>query len=156
MPIPLWALPVFRRLYQQHLARTTPNPLKLVFPSREGTVRYPNNVRRAWNKARGTEFAWVTLGTTRKTGAQEVMDKLGPKATAATGPHDREERRLLRHRTRTERDAGERDGHVRPRSPVCRRPRTGRSPDRRPQLIRTRECTRKYREISGKPPGTHG
>jgi hypothetical protein len=90
MPIPLWALPVFRRLRQQHLARTTPNPLALVFPSREGTVRYPSNVRRAWRSARGSEFAWVVLGTTRKTGANTVIDKLGPKATAEQLGHTSE------------------------------------------------------------------
>jgi integrase len=90
MPIPLWALPIFRRLYRDHLARPTPNPLKLVFPSRAGTVRYPNNVRRAWVNACGTEFAWVTLGTTRKTGAGKVMDKLGPKATAEQLGHTTE------------------------------------------------------------------
>ncbi|WP_067674223.1 hypothetical protein [Nocardia miyunensis] len=90
MPIPLWALPIFRRLYQDHLARTTPNPLALVFPSTEGTVRYPNNVRRAWVKACGTEFAWVTLGTTRKTGAAAIMDELGSKATAEQLGHTSE------------------------------------------------------------------
>jgi len=90
MPIPLWALPTFRRLYQEHLARTAPNPLQLVFPSRTGTVRYPNNVRRAWNNARGSEFAWVVLGTTRKTGAQQIMDKLDAKATAEQLGHTTE------------------------------------------------------------------
>ncbi|WP_429455095.1 hypothetical protein [Nocardia sp. GP40] len=90
MPIPLWALPIFRRLYKDHLARRTPNPLNLVFPSAKGTVRYPNNVRRAWNSARGTEFAWVTLGTTRKTGAGTVMNTLGPKATAEQLGHTTE------------------------------------------------------------------
>ncbi|WP_158675786.1 hypothetical protein [Nocardia stercoris] len=52
MPIPLWALPVFRRLYNDYLARKTPNRLKLVFSSRQGTVRYLSNIRRAWNSAR--------------------------------------------------------------------------------------------------------
>ncbi|RMI32698.1 hypothetical protein EBN03_12080 [Nocardia stercoris] len=90
MPIPEWALPVFRRLQDEHLARKTPNPLNLVFPSREGTLRYLNNVRRAWNNARGTEFEWVTLGTTRKTGAGTVMAELGSKATAEQLGHTSE------------------------------------------------------------------
>ncbi|MGF6885487.1 integrase [Nocardia sp. GAS34] len=83
MPIPLWALPTFRRLREAYLNADTPNPLNLVFPSRAGTVRYPHNVYRTWRQARGSEFSWVTLGTTRTTGAILILNKLGRKAAAA-------------------------------------------------------------------------
>ena len=90
MPIPLYALPLFRRLRDWHRSSATRNPLKLVFPSGAGTPRYPNNVRRVWNQVRGTEFAWVTMGTTRKTGATKIMEKLGPAAAAAQLGHTSE------------------------------------------------------------------
>ncbi|GAB2679228.1 site-specific integrase [Nocardia goodfellowii] len=49
-----------------------PNPHGLLFPSRKGTFRSPNNFGRTWRAARGTEFAWVTPRTFRKGVATEV------------------------------------------------------------------------------------
>ncbi|WP_054811779.1 hypothetical protein [Nocardia arizonensis] len=43
-----------------------PNPDKLLFPARNGSVRNPHNFGRTWRAARGSEFAWVTLRTFRK------------------------------------------------------------------------------------------
>jgi hypothetical protein len=37
-----------------------PNPMGLLFPSRVGTVRNPNNFGRIWRAARGDTFAWIT------------------------------------------------------------------------------------------------
>lgn len=35
----------------------------LLFPSRVGTVRNPNNFGRTWRAARGATFAWITPRT---------------------------------------------------------------------------------------------
>ncbi|WP_109530785.1 MULTISPECIES: site-specific integrase [Nocardia] len=43
-----------------------PNPDRLLFPARNGSVRNPNNFGRIWRAARGEDFAWVTPRTFRK------------------------------------------------------------------------------------------
>ncbi|MET8778967.1 hypothetical protein ABZV58_28520 [Nocardia sp. NPDC004654] len=43
-----------------------PNPMGLLFPARNGSVRNPNNFGRIWRAARGESFAWVTPRTFRK------------------------------------------------------------------------------------------
>ncbi|WP_378741488.1 tyrosine recombinase XerC [Nocardia brasiliensis] len=49
-----------------------PNPMRLLLPSRNGTVRNPNNFGRPWRAARGENFAWVTLRTFRRGVGTEV------------------------------------------------------------------------------------
>ncbi len=43
-----------------------PNPARLLFPARNGSLRNPNNFGRIWRAARGTNFAWVTPRTFRR------------------------------------------------------------------------------------------
>ncbi|WP_063056495.1 site-specific integrase [Nocardia salmonicida] len=43
-----------------------PNPMGLLFPARNGSLRNPNNFGRIWRAARGTNFAWVTPRTFRR------------------------------------------------------------------------------------------
>lgn len=43
-----------------------PNPMGLLFPARNGSLRNPNNFGRTWRAARGDDFAWVTPRTFRK------------------------------------------------------------------------------------------
>ncbi|MEU4711928.1 hypothetical protein AB0G00_36450 [Nocardia salmonicida] len=43
-----------------------PNPLGMLFPARNGSVRNPNNFGRIWRAARGSEYDWVTPRTFRK------------------------------------------------------------------------------------------
>ncbi|MEV4238927.1 hypothetical protein AB0J47_27545 [Nocardia sp. NPDC049737] len=50
-----------------------PNPMGLLFPSRVGTLRNPNNFGRTWRAARGETFAWITPRTFRK-GAATAVD----------------------------------------------------------------------------------
>ncbi|MFE1596574.1 hypothetical protein [Nocardia sp. NPDC058705] len=81
--VPLWALPIFRRLRQEWLDSPLDNPLTLVFPSRNGTPRSDKNVNRSFREVRGEGLEWVTIGgTTRKTSATAIMRELGPEATA--------------------------------------------------------------------------
>jgi hypothetical protein len=85
MPIPLWALPTFRRLRQEwlELLGSDHNPLTLVFPSRNGTPRSDKNLNRSFRDARGDDLEWVTIGgTARTTSATTVMRERGPQATA--------------------------------------------------------------------------
>ncbi|RJO77606.1 hypothetical protein D5S18_07655 [Nocardia panacis] len=83
VPIPLWAVPIFRRLRQEWLDSPLDNPLTLLFPSRNGTPRSDKNVNRSFRDARGEGLEWVSIGgTTRKTSATAIMRELGPEATA--------------------------------------------------------------------------
>ncbi|MGW6427210.1 site-specific integrase [Nocardia sp. NPDC055053] len=50
-----------------------PNPLKLLFPARNGSLRNPNNFGRIWRQARGSDFDWVTPRTFRK-GVGTIVD----------------------------------------------------------------------------------
>ncbi|MFD8101127.1 tyrosine recombinase XerC [Nocardia fluminea] len=43
-----------------------PNPMGLLFPARNGSLRNPNNFGRIWRAARGENFAWVTPRTFRR------------------------------------------------------------------------------------------
>ncbi|WP_280390717.1 site-specific integrase [Nocardia brasiliensis] len=52
-----------------------PNPDGLLFPSRAGTPRSPNNFNRAFRDARGTDFEWVTLRTLRRAVSTRVYER---------------------------------------------------------------------------------
>lgn len=60
-----------------------PNPMRLLLPSTEGTLRNPNNFGRPWRAARGENFAWVTPRTFRKGTATEVDHVYGDPERAA-------------------------------------------------------------------------
>jgi integrase len=67
-----------------------PNPENLVFPTRNGTLREPANVRRIWRNARGsTGFDWVTPHTFRKTVATLIDSESGAHDAAAQLGHSR-------------------------------------------------------------------
>lgn len=59
------------------------NPMGLLFPSRVGTLRNPNNFGRIWRAARGSDFDWVTPRTFRKGAATEVDHAYGDPERAA-------------------------------------------------------------------------
>ncbi|WP_433521691.1 hypothetical protein ACQPZ2_30925 [Nocardia pseudovaccinii] len=60
-----------------------PNPDRLLFPARNGSVRNPNNFGRTWRAARGDDFAWVTPRTFRKGVATAVDHASGDPERAA-------------------------------------------------------------------------
>lgn len=60
-----------------------PNPMGLLFPARNGSVRNPNNFARTWRAARGENFAWVTPRTFRKGVATAVDHASGDPERAA-------------------------------------------------------------------------
>lgn len=62
-------------------------PFELVFPSRNGTARWPTNVRTRWREIRGGDFSWVTPKTFRKTAATAVEREFGAEAAAAQLGH---------------------------------------------------------------------
>ncbi|MBF6065031.1 tyrosine-type recombinase/integrase [Nocardia terpenica] len=64
-----------------------PNKLDLVFPTRTGGIYDPNNFRRTWREARGTEFAWVTPVTFRKTVATLIANDHDDKGAASQLGH---------------------------------------------------------------------
>ncbi|WP_280389629.1 site-specific integrase [Nocardia wallacei] len=71
--LPWWAVMVLRRRWED-AGRPSEG---LIFPSRNGTVRSPNNFNRTWRAARGEKFAWITLRTYRKTLATALHDARG-------------------------------------------------------------------------------
>lgn len=62
-------------------------PFDLVFPSRNGTPRWPANVRTHWREIRGEDYAWVTPKTFRKTAATAIEREFGAEAAAAQLGH---------------------------------------------------------------------
>lgn len=64
----------------------TPNPRRLLFPARNGSLRNPNNFGRIWRAARGDNFTWVTARTFRR-GVGTAVDN-------ATGNPERAARQL--------------------------------------------------------------
>ncbi|MFI9412493.1 tyrosine recombinase XerC [Nocardia gamkensis] len=60
-----------------------PNPMGLLFPARNGSLRNPNNFGRTWRAARGENFAWVTPRTFRKGAATAVDHAYGDPERAA-------------------------------------------------------------------------
>ncbi|MBF6166230.1 tyrosine-type recombinase/integrase [Streptomyces gardneri] len=60
-----------------------PNPMGLLFPARNGSLRNPNNFGRTWRAARGENFAWVTPRTFRKGAATAVDHAYGDPGRAA-------------------------------------------------------------------------
>lgn len=60
-----------------------PNPHRVLFPARNGSLRNPNNFGRTWRAARGTNFAWVTPRTFRKGAATAVDNAYGDPERAA-------------------------------------------------------------------------
>lgn len=57
-------------------------PFDLVFPSRNGTPRWKNNVNRSWREIRGDDYAWVTPKTLRKTAGTAIEREFGIEAAA--------------------------------------------------------------------------
>ncbi|MEU4342350.1 hypothetical protein AB0H00_13955 [Nocardia sp. NPDC023852] len=60
-----------------------PNPMGLLLPARNGSVRNPNNFGRIWRAARGENFAWVTPRTFRQGAATAVDHAYGDPERAA-------------------------------------------------------------------------
>lgn len=57
-------------------------PFDLVFPTRNGTPRYVNNVNRSWREIRGDDYEWVTPRTFRKTTSTEIEREHGAEAAS--------------------------------------------------------------------------
>ncbi|MFI6212539.1 hypothetical protein ACIBCD_11105 [Nocardia brasiliensis] len=49
----------------------------LVFPDHNGNIRDPHNCRRTWRQARGSDCAWITPKTFRKTVATVITHEYG-------------------------------------------------------------------------------
>ncbi|SKU12040.1 putative phage integrase [Mycobacteroides abscessus subsp. massiliense] len=62
-------------------------PFELVFPSRNGTARWKNNVNRSWREIRGDDYSWVTPRTFRKTAGTAIEREFGAEAAAAQLGH---------------------------------------------------------------------
>lgn len=62
-------------------------PFDLVFPSRNGTPRWPNNINRSWREVRGEDYSWVTPKTFRKTAGTAIEREFGAEAAAAQLGH---------------------------------------------------------------------
>ncbi|SIJ35106.1 tyrosine-type recombinase/integrase [Mycobacteroides abscessus] len=62
-------------------------PFTLVFPSRNGTARWKNNVNRSWREIRGDDYSWVTPRTFRKTAGTAIEREFGAEAAAAQLGH---------------------------------------------------------------------
>jgi len=74
--LPWYAVKVLRRRWED-----AGRPCEgLIFTSRNGQVKNPNNFNRLWRSARGTEFADITLRTYRKTVATATADVKGIEA----------------------------------------------------------------------------
>lgn len=71
--LPQFAVDALRRQRD----RGIPSAEGLVFPTRTGAARWPANVRTAWRKVRGDDYAWVKPHTFRKTVATLVERELG-------------------------------------------------------------------------------
>nr|WP_194818015.1 hypothetical protein [Nocardia sp. XZ_19_385] len=71
--LPAHSIEAIREAIEYLRVSGQPNPLGLLFPSRVGTFRSPNNFGRTWRAARGSVFAWVTPRTFRK-GAATAVD----------------------------------------------------------------------------------
>lgn len=72
---------------ERQRAREVPSALGLLFPTRNGTPRSPSNVRTAWRKVRGDDFAWVKPHDFRKTVGTMVERELGLSAASAQLGH---------------------------------------------------------------------
>ncbi|PPJ05405.1 hypothetical protein C5E51_23190 [Nocardia nova] len=71
--LPWYAVKVLRRRWE-----AAGRPAEgLVFTSRNGRVKNPNNFNRLWRSARGTDFADITLRTYRKTVATATAEAKG-------------------------------------------------------------------------------
>ena len=81
--LPQFATDTLMRLKMNAL----PNEWDVIFPSSRGTLRDPHNLRRMWREARGSEFAWVTPHSFRRTVATLVDREHGSKAAAAQLGH---------------------------------------------------------------------
>jgi hypothetical protein len=58
-----------------------PNPMGLLFPARNGSLRNPNNFGRTWRAARGESFAWVTRARSAKARPlRSIMPTVTPNA----------------------------------------------------------------------------
>lgn len=62
-------------------------PFDLVFPSRNGTARWTNNINRSWREIRGDDYSWVTPRTFRKTAGTAIEREFGAEAAAAQLGH---------------------------------------------------------------------
>jgi integrase len=62
-------------------------PFALIFPTRNGTPRWTNNVNRSWREIRGADYAWVTPKTFRKTVATAIEREYGAEVAAAQLGH---------------------------------------------------------------------
>ncbi|MEV6096165.1 hypothetical protein [Nocardia sp. NPDC051981] len=58
-----------------------------LFPSRNGGWRDPHNFGRTWRDARGTEYAWVTARTMRRTNLTTVAERYGTEQASRQGGH---------------------------------------------------------------------
>lgn len=68
-------------------------PFDLIFPTRNGTPRWRNNVNRSWREIRGDDYAWCIPRTFRKTvatatervlGADDAARQLGHSSSSVT------------------------------------------------------------------------
>lgn len=70
------------------LRRISDSPVEYLFPSATGTIRWPNNLRRAWRAAlKGTPYSEVTPKSFRKAVATLVVHRLGIETAQAQLGH---------------------------------------------------------------------
>ena len=79
--LPLFAIDALQRQRDRDL------PFELVFPSRNGTPRWPANVRTHWRAIRGDDYEWVTPHTLRRTVATLLERELDADVAAAQLGH---------------------------------------------------------------------
>ncbi|RLP73662.1 hypothetical protein D9V32_14120 [Mycetocola tolaasinivorans] len=70
------------------LRRISDSPVEYLFPSANGTIRWPNNLRRSWRAAlSGTQYSEVTPKSFRKAVATLVVHELGIETAQAQLGH---------------------------------------------------------------------
>ncbi|TSD99966.1 tyrosine-type recombinase/integrase [Skermania sp. ID1734] len=83
LTVPPFGVEVLKRLRDEQ----TPDPTAPVLPSQTGGHKNPHNFNRQWREARGTEFAWVTGHTFRKTVLTTIDREVDYDATRAQAGH---------------------------------------------------------------------
>ncbi|RDI54664.1 hypothetical protein [Nocardia mexicana] len=91
--LPWYAVKVLRRRWEA-AGRPTRG---LIFTSRNGRVKNPNNFNRVWRSARGAEFADITLRTYRKTVATATAEAKGVDAAGRQLNHANGSRVTAQH-----------------------------------------------------------
>ncbi|WP_405161449.1 hypothetical protein OG203_34665 [Nocardia sp. NBC_01499] len=82
--LPQWAVNTLKEMGAEKWRDDDESPL---FPSRSGGWRDPHNTARTWRAARGTEYAWITARTMRRTNLTTVAEDYGTEQASRQGGH---------------------------------------------------------------------